>query len=219
MILRLTELLQQMHGLFLRLHAQVTAITHAATPDLFILNKECDVFLKEFRVIYMIAMELKAPLEVKIQQMKERGLSQLKGAVSASSLQTVMVLHLVGEQVMGKRLEELNEIEGKRREILKQLEMGVKAMKERFEEMAARLNLLCFMRECLQREGVLPGNVMYNAKIPQVVTSPFDASQLASRIHMAATPSPREPTDSSEEAENKVALLLKLREEHQKRVL
>ncbi len=155
------------------MQSQVTAVTHASDPDQITLQKECSTFLKEFKKLFEQANQLKKPLEQKIDELKQKGPSRLPAPVPAMSLQTIMMLHLVSEQSMGKRLEELSEIKRRQKDILNQLESGLKNARERFEELVIRLNLLAYMRDCLERDGLLPANIMYNMHLPQIVSSPF----------------------------------------------
>ncbi|HXF28956.1 MAG TPA: hypothetical protein VN457_03835, partial [Chlamydiales bacterium] len=179
---KLAELVQGVTNLATQVTAQINAITHSGAPDTVVIGKECDNYLQHFKKLSEVAIQLKAPVEEKLFLLSAKGPGRLAEPVPATRLQSVMVLHFTGELSMAKRLEELRHIEARTKESRTQLEMGLKTAKERFEEATTRLNLLLYMKECLEKEGTLPGNIMYNSKFPQVVASPFGLKQIATRM-------------------------------------
>ncbi len=169
----LNHLLQETSALDARIQTQVGVVTHSYDPDRASLNKECSTFLKEFKKLAQFAFQLKPLLEQKIEELKDKGPAILPQPVPASSIQTIVMLHLVSEQSMGKRMEEISEVKRRQKDILNQLEGGYTTICARFDEIVSRLNLLTYMRDCLESDGLLPANIMYNVALPQVVSSPF----------------------------------------------
>ena len=122
---------------------------------------------------------------------------------------------------MSRRLEELRALEARKKESRLLYEQALKTMKERFEETAHRLNLLLYMADCIEKMGHLPGNILYSAKFPQVVTSPFGIRDVGAKLRAATTFKP--PTELHhitktdekdkllEELQKKKELLLKMR--------
>ncbi|MDB6081576.1 MAG: hypothetical protein JWO53_848 [Chlamydiia bacterium] len=219
----MVQLLQEVSLLAQRVAAQVNLTVHATEPNFATLHKESTNFVIEFKKLSDVAIQLKAPLEQKIEALKYKGPSHYAEPILASSLQTVMILHLSSEQSMGKRLEEIQAIERRSKDILQQLETGIKALREYFDDIASRLNLLCYMRDCLKKDGSLPGNIMYNSKIPQTVSSPFGVQQLMPKLQkmIPVAPSTAAPHHvvhqdheyAKAELEKRRALLLQLREQ------
>lgn len=227
----LVQILQEANSLASRITDRLNAVTHAQEPDWITLDKECNLLVTEFKRLAEATFGIKGTLEKKILELKESGKGpiHLAAPIPASSLQTVMMLHLVGEQHMNRRLEELGLIEKRRKDALKQLEDGQKMCKERFDEMANRLNLICYMRDCLKRDGVLPCNVMYMTHVPQMIASPFSIVQIipklqpAQQVHtdvapkeavhkIATAPSAaHDPEKVKRELEKRRALLLQMR--------
>ena len=221
MLLGLAELLHHLGGLSTRVSQQIAGITHAQNPESAILQHEYRQFLAEFRKLSEIAKAQRKPLEEKISSLKQKGPVCFSEPILASSLQSVVVLHMVSEQSMARRLEELAEIRKRQKDLLSQLEVGMKALRERFDDLAARMNLFLYMCDCLEKEGTLPGNIMYNAKLPQVVSSPFGVQQVAGLLK----PPSFEPAlqakeihaqhdveDEKKELEKRRSLLLQLRQ-------
>lgn len=170
---QLQQLFQDTNTLWSRIVAEVNRAAHSEDADLVILVKECDTCLREFKKLSDLTIALKAPVEQKISVLKLKSLSGVSSPIEAHSIQTIMTLHLVGNQNMAKRLEELQDIEHKRKDTLNKLESWLKMSSERFNDIVLRLNLLCYMRDCLKNDGFLPCNVMYSTNIPQIVCSPF----------------------------------------------
>lgn len=222
----MAQLLQDVTGLGQKIMTQITAITHAVEPNALIVKKEVDDFIRDFKRLFTIATELRPSLEAKLDELQSKGATTFAEPIPATSLQTIMMLHLASEMPMAKRMDELNTIDKYRKDALQQIQTGLKALRERFEEVVSRLNLFCYMSECLQREGILPGNIMYNSKIPQLISSPFGVQQILPQLQNRVNSAPtkvtshhvvqQDPALVREDLEKRRALLLKLREESKK---
>ena len=222
----LSQLLHDVSTLTTKIATQVGEVTHASDPNSYILNKECTSFLAEFKRLASIAYELKEPLEQRIIALKQKGPISFPEPIPATSLQTIVILHLVSEQSMAKRHEELSEIRRRQKDLLSHLEVGLKSVHESFDDMSVRLNLLAYMRDCLEKDGVLPANIMYNSHLPQTVSSPFGASQFLNKLKPELSSQsapveemqkemhvPRDPEQMKKELEKRRTLLLQLRDE------
>lgn len=220
------QLLQEVTGLGQKIAAQITATTHAVEPNALIIKKETDDFVREYKRLFTTASTLRPHLEAKLNELQSKGSVAFAEPIPATSLQTIVMLHLASEMPMAKRMDELNTIDKYRKEALQQVQTGLKALRERFDEVVSRLNLFCYMSECLQKEGVLPGNVMYNSRIPQVISSPFGVQKLVPQLQNKVAVQPakvashhvvrEDPALIKEDLEKRRALLLKLREESKK---
>jgi len=210
-------LLQQVADLANRVAGQISSITHAEIQNPIACARDTELFLGEYRALAERALILKAPVESRLKILGAKSTSCSSEPIPATALQNIVMLHLVSEQTMGRRLEELREVEKRQKEYIAQLENGLRSVSGHFEELAKRLNLLCFMRSCLEREGVLPASIMYISSIPQHVTSPFTFSPQAARRQFfnPLAPSKDEKPDQDQarrELEKKRELLLQLRE-------
>lgn len=224
LLLAFGQLLQETNSLWTRVGSQVGIATHSQVPDGLTLNKECTFCLAEFRRLSEGIRKLRSPIEQRIFELKQRGPGCLPAPVPASSLQTIVILHMVSNQAMGKRLDEINEVDKRRKDLLQQFEAGFKACQERFEEMAARLNLLIYMRDCVDQDGALPCNIMYATNIPQVVLSPFALGsqhpqlrgfekEQDDRLQAAISAGHDDPERVKQELERRKKLLLQLRDQ------
>jgi hypothetical protein len=210
-------LLQQVGDLANRIAGQISAITHAETQNPLACARETELFLGEYRQLSQRALMLRTPIEARLKVLGAKSTACSSEPIPATALQNVVMLHLVSEQTMGRRLEELREVEKRQKEYIAQLESGLRTVSGHFEELAKRLNLLCYMRSCLEHEGVLPASIMYISSIPQHVSSPFTYSpQVAKRqIFNPLAPSAEDKPDQDQvrrELEKKRELLLQLRE-------
>lgn|GEM_PF-6993850 len=217
LLFSLNQLLVAVSDLGGKIASIMQATIQAETPDSFMVGREKENLVGDFKRLSEMAVGLKVTLDHKIRDLKSNGgPSSCRGPILASSLQTVMLLHLSSELTMGKRLEELNAQEKKKKEILCQFENGLKITEANFGEVAHRLNLLCYMQSCLEKEGILPANIMYLSSVPQTVISPF-APKVVGRIQPIGRPKEPSVYDNEEvkrELEKKKALLLELREQH-----
>ncbi len=170
---QLTQHLQQAGELYKRILSQLSAITHAEVPNWIVLHHECELFCREYHALANHALQLKQLVEEKIQTLKIAASSDCSEPILAAVLQHIMILHLVSDQAMGNRVDELKDNERRGRDAVKQLEQAYNSCRQRYDEIVCKLNLLCYIRDCLQREGILPGNVMYVTHLPHVVCSPF----------------------------------------------
>jgi hypothetical protein len=205
-----------------RIASHITAQIHAPQPDSAALFKECEEDLVSFRQLSSKALFLKATIDDRLREIALKGENKVGSSIPATQLQTVMMLHLVSEQTMGRRLEELRDIERRHKETIAKLENGLKMLYEHFEELANRLNLLCHMRRCLEEDGVLPANIMYQQEIPKVVSSPFSISRTIS-VHSKIQEAPAsrgqgvvhyQQDGLKDDLEKKKAFLLQLREQY-----
>jgi len=218
---QLSELIREMERLFKRVEEEVNRVTHTNEPNEALLARECALFTRDFQRFAQVIIMLRDSIEKRLMDLQAKSSCKFKEPVLASRFQTIMVLHMVGELGMNKRLEELRSIESRTKETRVQYEQQWTAIKERFEETAHRLNLLLYMRDCLAREGVLPANIMYSPTFPQVLQSPFGMRDMTTKVKEAAILKPAverheitKQTDQEkflEEMAKKRELLLQLR--------
>lgn len=97
--------------------------------------------------------------------------------VEARSISLIRLLHLTSELTIRHRLEEIRLLQHKDMTWKPKLESGLQGLPRLFDELVARLNLFFYMVQCIEKEGVLPANIMYTRDIPQTVTSPFQVAQ------------------------------------------
>lgn len=218
---QLSELVREVERLRMRVDEEVQRTTHQSEPNSILLAKECATLLRDFQRYSHAVSSLKDSIEKKLNELQEKPTLKFDEPVLAAKFQTVMVLHMVGELGMNKRLEELRAIEARKREMRVQYEQSWSAIKAHFDETVQRLNLLLYMKECLLRDGVLPGNIHYSSQFPHIVQSPFGMRDMMTKIREAAalkpvaapieSPKPMDQETFMQELAKKRELLMQLR--------
>lgn len=107
----LGEVLQALGSLIVRIENQISLVTHSETVDETNLFRELAQYLKEYRIIADAMLKLASPIEHKVNSYFIKTGFQKQGPIPASSLQPVMLLHLLREQAMGRRQQEMLDIE------------------------------------------------------------------------------------------------------------
>ena len=170
----LIEVIRAGVQLLQRINTQISSATHAEVVDDIALFRECELCLKEYVYIANAALKIVRPVESKIQLFyKKQGFLQ-DHSFPAHSWSPVILLNLLREQAIGKRQQEIQEIEKRKKDIIQKLEADVTACKNCFTEMVPRMNLLCYMRDCYKHDHALPATVMYQTNIKKTVRSPFE---------------------------------------------
>lgn len=171
----LQELVRSLHSLRHRVLTQIDTVTRAEADaiDDIGLFRECDLCLKEFHYLAEAAAKIVSPIQQRIENFYKKTRFVKQDPFYAHSWSPVQLLHLLNEQAMGKRQQEIQEIEKKKKDMIKQLEVEVSACCQGFEEVVRPLNLLCYMRDCLQNDHALPASLMYHTDIKETVRSPF----------------------------------------------
>jgi len=170
----LVELIRAAASLLQRINTQISSTTHEEVVDDIALYRECELCLKEYYYIANAAIKIVGPVEGKINSFYRKKGFVREDSFPAHSWSPVILLNLLREQAMGRRQQEIQEIEKKKRDIIHKLEADVAACKSCFAQIVPQLNLLCYMKDCYQSDHALPATVMYQTNIKQTVRSPFD---------------------------------------------
>ncbi len=168
----LAELIHALTILYGRVEACIAETTHAEAVDEEALLRDCAAYLKEYHYLAHVAEKVADPVMQKIDHFYEKKGFVKQDPFEAYSWSPVQLLHLLREQAMGRRQQEIQEIEKRKKDVITQYEQGLKACEEKFHEVVPQLNLLCYMRDYLKKEHALPANVMYHTKIPMTVHAP-----------------------------------------------
>lgn len=174
----LGEVLQALGSLIVRIENQISLVTHSETVDETNLFRELAQYLKEYRIIADAMLKLASPIEHKVNSYFIKTGFQKQGPIPASSLQPVMLLHLLREQAMGRRQQEMLDIEKRKRDSVVQVEAGWSMALEQLLAVSEKLNFLCYMTDFLKKEHAIPANIMYHTNIPETVSFPFERKSL-----------------------------------------
>jgi hypothetical protein len=210
MLSQLSELSKQLETLLFRIQKEVERLLRSSEIGAQELTQECAFITKEFQRFSRIALQIKEPAEHKCAEMRAKPNLRFVEPIQARRFETVMMLHLVSEQGMNKRQEELKAREEKKKQSLELYERTLVLLQEKFDETVERLNLLLYMCEWVQEEGVIPQTIMYMT-IPENIKAPVVS--IRSKTDQQSSREMGEKEKQMRDLEKKRELLLQMRKE------
>lgn len=223
---RVESLSKILHGLFdlgNKIGGVISALTRADAPNLMSVSKDVETFHLCWGQFCDEARRVHPQLVGQLQQLQTKNTTVYMEPIPAKSLLQIIILHLTSEQPIHRRLEHILEMERQKKEFTQYLESGLKTLYENFQEVATRLNLLLFMKNSLEKDGVLPANVMYAHRIPQIMQSPFGVTTMGKLLsqpsQQAALPHPKQPLGLPLHSDDTAKAKQKQDVEHQRQLL